>query len=124
MGGVSAAAGLSTSGILAGGGGSGLASNQAALLGVAPGRLQMLVDLMQSFNSAEILMALMLAASASKNDDEESGSSAAALGFLAGLALAGRVAQSPMIAIDFQGNMPVSGVNFDSGVGLSIDLNA
>jgi hypothetical protein len=57
-----------------------------------PQNMQSLVNAMKDFSSAEILIALMLANAANGKDDEKSSGSAAA-GFLAGLAMAGGLAQ-------------------------------
>jgi hypothetical protein len=63
-----------------------------------PQNMQSLVNAMKDFSSAEILIALMLANAAGGKDDEKSGGSAAA-GFLAGLAMAGGLAQGGDINI-------------------------
>ena len=52
-----------------------------------------MTELLGDFSSAEILFALMMMAAMSKKDEEGSGGGAA-LGFLAGLALAGQLGRS------------------------------
>jgi hypothetical protein len=81
-------------------------------------QLQNLVDMMGGFNSAEILMALMLASAMSKGDDEESGS--AAMGFLAGLAMAGQLGQDLNISIEMSGCASPTGGEFGGGQGLNV----
>ncbi len=56
-----------------------------------PQSLRALAETLQDFTSAEILMALMLLAATREKDED--GASSAALGFLAGLALAAQIQQ-------------------------------
>ena len=72
---------------------------------------------MKDFNSAEILIALMLASAAGKDDDKTGN---AAAGFLAGLAIAGGLAQNGQInmSIEAAGAQAAAG-----GAGLSLNVS-
>ena len=87
--------------------------------------MQSLVNAMKDFSSAEILIALMLANAAGGKDDEKSCSSAAA-GFLAGLALAGGLAQGGDInqSLDVAGAQAPAAAAGSGGVGLSLNFSA
>jgi len=85
------------------------------------GTFQSLVDSLQGFTSAEILLALFIAAALQKSDDK-SDSSGAALGFLAGLAMAGQVGQSATINI--QGQLGGAEAGMGNGVGLTFNVLA
>lgn len=81
--------------------------------------VEQLAEMMEGFNSAEILMALMMAAAMQKDDDEESSGSAVA-GFLAGLALAGQLAQN----LEFDLQAPVAETTAGGSVGGSLNATA
>jgi hypothetical protein len=59
-----------------------------------PGNLEQLAELMQGLSSSQILFLLLLLSAMQKRDDDKGPGGGAALGFLAGLALAGEVARS------------------------------
>jgi hypothetical protein len=84
--------------------------------------MQSLVDAMGDFSSAEILIALMLANAAGGKDDEKSGGSAAA-GFLAGLAMAGGLAQGGMqVPTEVAGaQAPAAGAG-GAGLGMNVSV--
>ncbi len=63
--------------------------------GMSP-QMNQLVELMQGFNTAEILLALMLSSGGKSDNDDKNGNSDSAMGFLAGLALASQMNQMPM----------------------------
>jgi hypothetical protein len=85
--------------------------------------MQSLVDAMQDFSSAEILIALMLANAASGKDDVKSGGSAAA-GFLAGLAMAGGLAQGGMqVPTEVAGAQAPAAANGAGGAGLGMNAS-
>lgn len=89
-------------------GSAGSAGPCAASLGAgpaAPAGLDGLVSALGNYTSAQILMALWLLA-AGRCDDENGRSCGAALGFLAGLALAGQLGQ----LLDIQWDMPAAGM--------------
>ncbi|NQV25371.1 MAG: hypothetical protein HQ518_13495, partial [Rhodopirellula sp.] len=77
------------------------------------------------FSSAEILIALMLANAANGKDDDKSGGSAAA-GFLAGLAMAGGLAQGGMChqPVDPAGVQAPAAAGGAGGAGLSLNFSA
>jgi hypothetical protein len=77
--------------------GSNVASVSAAtdiLNAGCPANLEQLAELMQGLSSSEILFLLLLLSAMQKKDDDQERCGGAALGFLAGLALAGEVARS------------------------------
>ncbi|MDA0833162.1 MAG: hypothetical protein O2955_14865 [Planctomycetota bacterium] len=76
-----------------GGGTAGL--DQAGMAGGLSPQMNQLIELMQGMNTAQILMALMLA-SGGKDDDKKGGGSDAAMAFLAGMAIASQMNQMPM----------------------------
>lgn len=99
---------------------SSIVTNGLDLNSMIPGGLESLVNAMQDFTSAEILMALMMmAAAGGKDDDEESGGGSAAMGFLAGLALAGGLGQSLNIQLDIS----ITGIE-GGGLGGQMDMTA
>ncbi|MFN0199209.1 MAG: hypothetical protein ACKVT0_20865 [Planctomycetaceae bacterium] len=79
--------------------------------GMSP-QMNQLVELMQGFNTAEILMALMLASGGKSDDDDKKSSSNAAMGFLAGLAVSSQMNQMPM---SIQFSFDNAGTGIDSG---------
>ena len=89
-----------------------------------PQNMQSLVNAMKDFSSAEILIALMLANAAGCKDDEKSGGSAAA-GFLAGLALAGGLAQGTDLNLSFDvaGAQAPAAAGGAAGTGLSMNVS-
>jgi len=89
-----------------------------------PQNMQSLVDAMKDFSSAEILIALMLSNAAGGKDDEKSGGSAAA-GFLAGLAMAGGLAQGGDInlSVEVAGAQPPAGSGGAGGAGLGLNVS-
>lgn len=89
-----------------------------------PQNMQSLVNAMKDFSSAEILIALMLANAANGKDDEKSGSSAAA-GFLAGLALAGGLAQGggDGLPADPTGTQAPAAAGGAGGAGMSMNVS-
>jgi len=89
-----------------------------------PQNMQSLVDAMKDFSSAEILIALMLSNASGGKDDEKSGGSAAA-GFLAGLAMAGGLAQGGDInlSVEVAGAQPPAGAGGAGGAGLGLNVS-
>lgn len=104
--------------------GSSSAAGPQAAHSVMPGeitaRMQALTELMDGFSSAEILLALMMM----KGDDKKSGGAGgAALGMLAGMALASQMQQ--MMPQGCCGNVPDASMQgFGSGMGSSINFTA
>ncbi len=83
-----------------------------------PGGIEQLAEMMEDLSSAEILFALILLAAMQKKDDDESGSGAA-LGLLAGIALAGELGRS--VEYHFHGGTPeVSGAEGAAGGQLNL----
>jgi hypothetical protein len=96
----------------------GTQAGQSAMPGEISARLQQLADLIQGFSSAEILMALMMMRG---DDDKKSGGAGAALGLLAGMAIAGQLQQ--MMPAGGFGNAPDASLQgFGSGMGVSINF--
>ena len=91
--------------------------------GGLPAGLRTLVGTLQDFSTAEILLALMLASAAGR-DDDCCDSGGAALGFLAGLALAGQLGQSNQFGLQFNAAASLTGTSSGNGAGLSIDVQA
>ena len=90
-----------------------------------PQNMQSLVNAMKDFSSAEILIALMLANAANGKDDEKSGGSAAA-GFLAGLAMAGGLAQSGgdiNLSVEVAGAQAPGAAGGAGGAGLGLNVS-
>lgn len=88
------------------------------LEGTIPAGTEMLSDAFGDLNSIDLLIALLLL-SAMKGDDDDSGGGAA-LGFLAGLALAGQLGRS----IHMEFNLPVENLQLDTGVGENMNFTA
>ena len=88
-----------------------------ALAGQLHGGIEQLAEFLKGFSSAEILIALMMLAAMEKDDEDKSGGGAA-LGFLAGLAIASQFGQSS--GFDIQSS--ISEPTFDSS-GLGGNLN-
>lgn len=105
-------------------------ANSATALGATtqpglPQNMQSLVDAMKDFSSAEILIALMLANAANGKDDEKSGGSAAA-GFLAGLAMAGGLAQAGgdiNLSVEVAGAQASGAAGGAGGAGLGLNVS-
>lgn len=76
-----------------------------------------LAQSLQDFSIAEILIALLLMAAAGKSDDDSEGSSAA-LGFLAGMAMAGQLNAS--MDISLQGPAGSFAMEIPAGTQLNI----
>jgi hypothetical protein len=94
--------------------------NMRYLDGAFPMGLQHLAETMKDFSSAEILMALMILAAMEKDDDKKThGASGAALGLLAGLALANQFNRSAEIAMNGPMQMPQGG----GGVGMNLNVS-
>ncbi len=92
--------------------GSGAAAGLAGTSGVAVNpasttRLNLLVQLLDGFTTAEVLMALMLAAALSKKDRSDDSS---ALGVLVGLALASQLQQSLGSQLNLHLSLPSDGL--------------
>ena len=89
--------------------------------------MQELVETMKDFSSAEILMALMFMKAASQDDDEK-GTSGAAMGFLAGMALAGYLNQSIQDVTsgftDLMGSAGCGGGGAGAVSGVGLDVQA
>ena len=101
---------------------SSVGSNQA-VGGSVPVGMQSLVETLGDFNSAQILMALMLLAASGKQDDERSCGEGAGMAFLAGLAVAGQLGQSTGLEGALNSLMPAASASFD-GLGLQMDVQA
>ena len=86
--------------------------------------LNKLASVMDDYSSAEILMAMMLMM-ASCDDDDSTSKGGAALGFLAGLALAGGLGGFGEInqTVSWSASS-VNGTPFEGGIGGQIDLLA
>ena len=83
-----------------------------------PAGLDGLVNALGNYSSAQILMALWLLA-AGRREDEDGSSHSAALGFLAGLALAGQLGQT----LGIEWNMPATGIE-GGNTGGTLDASA
>jgi zinc transporter ZupT len=90
------------------------------LAGSIVGSVEQLAEFLQGFTSAEILFALMMMAAAQKDDDNDESSGSAALGFLAGLAMAGFLGQN----LGSELITPPSESTGGAGVGGNIDFSA
>ncbi len=126
IGGAGGVGGLgATSGVAGAGaaGGAGAVDLTAAL----PPNLQTLVQTIQDFSSAEILMALMIASAGEKKDKKSCGGSSGAAGLLAGMALAGMMAQQPKIGLQLDASQITGGAGIPGGIGggggVGISLN-
>jgi len=87
--------------------------------GSVPLGLQQLADTLKDFSSAEILFTLLLLAAMEKDDKKKSGGGGAAMGLLAGLALAGQFGRSAEIQI----NGPLQPIACDGGAGAGLGAN-
>jgi hypothetical protein len=125
-----AASGVTSSGTVAAGAttdagapiaadGSVLVSGGAILPPTIQPSLSSLMELMQGFSTAELLIAMMMAAGGGSDDDDESGS--AAMGLLAGLAMAGQ--GMPQMELQWQLNVTGAYADGASGVGGGIDVS-
>jgi len=85
--------------------------------GAATIQMQNLINALQGFSTAEILLALMMMSGQNKS----SGSGDAAMGFLAGLALGGQLGQM-MNALSL--SVPAAGGASDSAAGSQINVTA
>jgi len=74
------------------------------LSGTIPAGLEMLSDVGNDFNSIQILVIMLLMAAVQQDDKDQKSGGGAALGFLAGLALAGQIGQST--GFDMPGTVP------------------
>lgn len=92
--------------------------NLRFLDGAFPFGLQNLAETLKNFSSAEILFTLMLLAAMEK-DDKKSGGSSAAMGLLAGLAMAGQFGRGPELAC----GASVPQVGFEGGVGGNLNIS-
>lgn len=91
-----------------------------ALAGSLHTGVEQLAEFLKGFGSAEIIMALMLMAAMQKEDDDQQGGGSAAMGFLAGLALASQFGGSS----GFELNAPVQEVGLEGGVGANLNVSA
>ena len=82
--------------------------------------MQTLVDTLQGFSSAEILLALFLMAATQEKgrDDHDS----TAMAFLAGLALAGQLGQGGNLSFQLTGDLSSIGSATGSGVGMTLNV--
>jgi len=117
--GLTGAGATGAAGSLALGGASAPMTVGEALAGSIVGSVEQLAEFLQGFTSAEILFALMMM-SAMQKDDENESSGSAALGFLAGLAMAGFLGQS----LGSELLTPPSETAGSAGVGSNIDFSA
>ena len=95
-----------------------LAQGGAILTPTVPPTLSSLMELMQGFSTAELLIAMMMAAGSSE-DEEKSGS--AALGLLAGLAMAGQTL--PQMDLQWQVSVTGSYADASGGLGGGLDVS-
>lgn len=115
--------GASMSGVSSVGGNSvsGPQAAQSAMPGEISARLQQLAELIQGFSSAELLMALMMMRG--DDDKKSSGAAGAALGMLAGMAMANQMQQ--MMPQQGFGNVPDAGMqSFGGGMSFNINFTA
>ena len=121
MGGMAAGAGVGAAAALGTGGANGpLGDLNAGALSAASGtRIDQLLQLLDGFSSAEILIALMLSG-ASGHHHRKHDCGDAGMGFLLGLSLAAQLGQS---ALQLPGN-PSGGVTSPAATGQSIDASA
>lgn len=98
--------------------GSVLVQGGAILTPTVPPTLSALMELMQGFSTAELLIAMMMAAGSSE-DEEKSGS--AAMGLLAGLAMAGQT--MPQMELQWQVDVMGGYGDASGGVGGGLDVS-
>lgn len=100
-------------------------TSPAAAQGLSPG-MQSLVETLQDFSSAEILIALMLMSASERCDDDKhcGGGSGAALGLLAGLALASQLGNAAGMNSQSFGNFAdAAGGGITGAIGIGIDVS-
>ncbi|MEX1231048.1 MAG: hypothetical protein WEB58_12460 [Planctomycetaceae bacterium] len=94
------------------------ALDQAGMAGGLSPQMNQLIELMQGMNTAQILMALMLASGGKDDDDKKGGGSDAAMAFLAGLAMASQLNQMPL-SLQLNCGETGSGIEASSGSNLN-----
>lgn len=92
-------------------------------MGATP-QLQQLAESLAQFSSAEILIALMLASAMQKDDDDQQCQGSAAMGFLAGLAIAGGLGQTLQSGLSGTGAPEAGGLAGSGGLGMNLDFSA
>lgn len=81
-------------------------ANAAGLSAMTSPQMNQLLQLIDGFSSAEILMALMMSAASNSGHKKHDGVNDAALGFLLGLSMASQIGQNGLPGMPQAGNIP------------------